>query len=135
MLYDTVPGGTGYLKQMMTDPDNVLTVFRMARDSLAQCACNADPLKDGCYRCVYAYRRSREMASTSRDTAVAVLNAILEQAENLQEVDGLRSVKVNPVLESELEARFIGSAPSRRSGRRPRCACGRTSSVASPATS
>ena len=107
MLYDTVPGGTGYLKQMMTDPDNVLTVFRMARDSLSQCACNADPLKDGCYRCVYAYRRSREMASTSRDTAVAVLNAILDQAEDLQEVDGLRSVKVNPVLESELEARFI----------------------------
>ena len=107
MLYDTVPGGTGYLKQMMTDPDNVLAVFRMARDALMQCACNADPLGDGCYRCVYAYRRSREMTSTSRNTAVAVLNAILEQAEDLQAVDGLRSVKVNPVLESELEARFI----------------------------
>ena len=92
---------------MMTDPDNVLAVFRMARGALVQCACNADPLKDGCYRCVYAYRRSREMASTSRDTAVAVLNTILEQAEDLQVVDGLRSVKVNPVLESELEARFI----------------------------
>ena len=107
MLYDTVPGGTGYLKQMMTDPDNVLGVFRMAHDALVRCACNADPLKDGCYRCVYAYRRSREMASTSRDTAVAVLNGILEQAGDLKKVDGLRSVKVNPVLESELEARFI----------------------------
>ena len=107
MLYDTVPGGTGYLKQMMTDPDNVLTVFRTAREALVQCECNADPLKDGCYRCVYAYRRSREMASTSRNTAVAVLNAILEKAQELQQVDGLRSVKVNPVLESELEVRFI----------------------------
>ena len=107
MLYDTVPGGTGYLKQMMTDPDNVLGIFRMAHDALVRCACNADPLKDGCYRCVYAYRRSHEMASTSRDTAVAVLNGILEQAGDLKKVDGLRSVKVNPVLESELEARFI----------------------------
>ena len=107
MLYDTVPGGTGYLKQMMTDPDNVLGIFRMAHDALVRCACNAGPLKDGCYRCVYAYRRSREMASTSRDTAVAVLNGILEQAGDLKKVDGLRSVKVNPVLESELEARFI----------------------------
>ena len=107
MLYDTVPGGTGYLKQMMTDPDNVLSIFRMAHDALVQCTCNADPLKDGCYRCVYAYRRSHDMASTSRDTAVAVLNGILEQAGDLKEVDGLRSVKVNPVLESELEARFI----------------------------
>ena len=107
MLHDTVPGGTGYLKQMMTDPDNLLSVFRMAHDALVQCACNADPLKDGCYRCVYAYRRSHDMASTSRDTAVAVLNGILEQAGDLKKVDGLRSVKVNPVLESELEARFI----------------------------
>ena len=107
MLYDTVPGGTGYLKQMMIDPDNVLSIFRMAHDALVQCTCNADPLKDGCYRCVYAWRRSHEMASTSRDTAVAVLSGILEQAGNLRQVDGLRSVKVNPVLESELEARFI----------------------------
>ena len=107
MLHDTVPGGTGYLKQMMTDPDNLLSVFRMAHDALVRCACNADPLKDGCYRCVYAYRRSHDMASTSRDTAVAVLNGILEQAGDLKKVDGLRSVKVNPVLESELEARFI----------------------------
>ncbi len=108
MLYDTVPGGTGYLKQMMNDPDNVLRIFRMARDALVQCECNEDPLKDGCYRCVYAYRRSHEMASTSRNTALAVLNSMLEQAEELRQVDGgLRSVKVNPVLDSELEARFI----------------------------
>ena len=108
MLYDTVPGGTGYLKQMMNDPDNVLRVFRMARDALVRCECNADPLKDGCYRCVYAYRRSHEMASTSRNTALAVLNAMLDQAEGLRQIEGgLHSVKVNPVLESELEARFI----------------------------
>ena len=108
MLYDTVPGGTGYLKQMMNDPDNVLRVFRMARDAIARCECNADPLKDGCYRCVYAYRRSYEMASTSRDTALAVLNAMLDQTDGLRQVEGgLHSVKVNPVLESELEARFI----------------------------
>ena len=108
MLYDTVPGGTGYLKQMMNDPDNALRILRLARDALVRCECNADPLRDGCYRCVYAYRRSHEMASTSRNTALAVLNAMLEQAEELQEVEGgLHSVKVNPVLESELEARFI----------------------------
>ena len=108
MLYDTVPGGTGYLKQMMNDPDNVLRIFRMARDALAGCECNADPLKDGCYRCVYAYRRSHDIASTSRNTALVVLNSMLEQAEGLRQVEGgLRSVKVNPVLDSELEARFI----------------------------
>ena len=107
MLYDTVPGGTGYLKQMMNDPGNVLNIFHLAQKAIKDCACNADPDKDGCYRCVYAYRRSHEMASTSRNTALAVLDAILEQAEDLREVEGLRSVKVNPFLESELEARFV----------------------------
>ena len=107
MLYDRVPGGTGYLKQMMNDPANVLGIFRLARESIVRCECNADPMKDGCYRCVYAYRRSYDMASTSRNTALAMLNAILEQAEDLREVDGLRSVKVNPLFESELEGRFI----------------------------
>ena len=107
MLYDRVPGGTGYLKQMMNDPENVVDIFRLAREAIMQCECNADPMKDGCYRCVYAYRRSHEMASTSRNTALAVLNAILEQAGDLEEVEGLRSVKVNPLFESELEARFI----------------------------
>ena len=107
MLYDTVPGGTGYLKQMMNDPDNVLDVFRHAREAITACGCNADPTKDGCYRCVYAYRRSYEMASTSRDTALVLVNEILAQADGLREVPGLRSVKVNPLLESELEARFV----------------------------
>ena len=107
MLYDRVPGGTGYLKQMMKDPTNVVDIFRLAREAILRCECNADPMKDGCYRCVYAYRRSHEMASTSRNTALAMLNAILDQAEDLREVEGLRSVKVNPLFESELEARFI----------------------------
>ena len=107
MLYDTVPGGTGYLKQMMNDTENILGIFRLARKAIGDCECNADPDKDGCYRCVYAYRRSFDMASTSRNTALAVLNAILEQADGLRQVDGLRSVKVNPFLESELETRFV----------------------------
>ena len=107
MLYDTVPGGTGYLKQMMKDPRNVLDIFRLARDAMSGCECNSDPAKDGCYRCVYAYRRSHEMASTSRDTALALMNEILKQAVHLEEVPGLRSVKVNPLFESELEARFV----------------------------
>ncbi|MCY3796078.1 MAG: DUF1998 domain-containing protein, partial [Gammaproteobacteria bacterium] len=122
MLYDTVPGGTGYLKQMMGNPDNLLGVLQLARDAIAQCECSADPMKDGCYRCVYAYRRSYDMAGTSRTVALAMLNAMLGEpsagereggtprmkgTESLEEVPGLRYVKVNPLMESELEARFV----------------------------
>ncbi len=107
MLYDIVPSGTGYLKQMMNHPEQMLEVLRQARDALTGCACNADPERDGCYRCLYAYRRSHKMANISRKVALRMLDTILAQAETLEEVDGLRSVKVNPVLESELEARFV----------------------------
>ena len=107
LLYDTVPGGTGYLKDLMTDRGERPRVFGLALESLKACECNREPLKDGCYRCVYAYRRSRDMALTSRNTAVSILESILDHVQELEEVEGLDKVKVNAVLESELEARFI----------------------------
>ena len=111
MLYDTVPGGTGYLKELMSEPSKLLGVFRAALDALTSCSCNQDPEKDGCYRCVFAYRRGRDMASTSRTTAVEILRAILAQAEDLEEVEGLAAVKFAAPLESELEERFVEALP------------------------
>ncbi len=107
MLYDTVPGGTGYLKELMSEPEKLLGVFRTALKALTSCSCNQDPEKDGCYRCVFAYRRGRDMASTSRTTAVEILQAILAQAKDLEEVEGLAGVSFAPPLESELEERFV----------------------------
>ena len=37
---------------------------RQALDALANCACEQNPEQDSCYRCVYAYRRSRDMENT-----------------------------------------------------------------------
>ena len=34
LLYDTVPSGTGYLKELMTQPEKLLSVFEKARDAL-----------------------------------------------------------------------------------------------------
>ena len=86
LLYDTVPSGTGYLKELMTEPGQLLSVFEEARAALKSCVCNQEPEKDGCYRCVFAYRRSREMAEISRDTAVEMLDRILAHKDELEEV-------------------------------------------------
>ena len=107
LLYDTVPSGTGYLKELMTEPEKLLSVFEKAREALKSCVCNQDPEKDGCYRCVFAYRRSREMAETSRDTAVDMLDRILAHRDELEEVPSLRGVTINATFDSELEARFV----------------------------
>ncbi len=119
MLYDTVPGGTGYLKELMAEPARLLSVFEAARRHLKACECNKEPERDGCYRCVYAYRRSRDMESTSRNTAVEILDGILEHAQELQPVEGLSKLKSNALVKSVLEARFVEALGRMKSGGQP----------------
>jgi DEAD/DEAH box helicase domain-containing protein len=107
LLYDTVPGGTGYLKELMSPPDSLIEVFQRALDVLRSCDCQKDPERDGCYRCIYAYRYSDEMADISRDTAIGLLNDIISHKETLVATDSVKNISLNVLYESELEARFI----------------------------
>ncbi len=107
LLCDTVPGGTGYLKDRMTDPDKLRSIFDAAHAGLRECACVQDPEKDGCYRCVFAYRRSRDMPTTSRKVAERLVAATLKRWSELEVVKGLTGVAANVLTESELEERFV----------------------------
>jgi len=106
-LYDTVPGGTGYLKQLMRSPKPLMTLFEKALHVLCNCSCHQDPDKDGCYRCLFAYRRSYNMAGTSRDAAISMLSDILARKTQLTQTNTLRNIRINALFDSELEARFI----------------------------
>lgn len=107
LLYDTVPGGTGYLKDQMTAPARLLSVLEAALTAIEDCPCNQDPEKDGCHRCVLGYRRSRDMQDTSRETARQLLRNILDARDHLEQVEGLRKVRVVVRSDSVLEDRFI----------------------------
>ena len=107
LLYDTVPGGTGYLKDRMTNPDKLRSIFEAAHEALRGCACVQDPEKDGCYRCVFAYRRSHDMPTTSRKVAARLVAATLKRWSELEVVEGLTGVAANVLTESELEERFV----------------------------
>ena len=109
VLYDTVPGGTGYLKELMTEAERLVSVFELAREALQDCVCAGDAEKDGCYRCLFAYRRSRDMARTSRTAAIRVLDSILKHRDDFEEVPGLHAVKFGGLVESELEERFLAA--------------------------
>ncbi len=116
MIYDSVPGGTGYLQQLMeptTSDDTstipMLQVFEMARDRMVRCDCNHDETKDGCYSCLYAYRNSHGMEGTSRDRAVQLFDRILAKRDDIESLKTIDDIEVNPLLESELEIRFIGA--------------------------
>jgi DEAD/DEAH box helicase domain-containing protein len=107
VIYDSVPGGTGYLKQLMLKQHSLIEIFEKALAVLEKCECKDDPQKDGCYHCLYAYRQSRNIGQISRATAIRLLKQILSGKENLEEIEKLGSVPVNGLFESELERRFI----------------------------
>ena len=107
VIYDSIPGGTGYLKELMRDPDNLFKLIEKSFTCLDSCSCNQDPGKDGCYQCIYAYRDRQKMPKISRDTAKKMFQDILENRQNLAKVDSLAEVDPNILLESELEQKFI----------------------------
>lgn len=110
MLYDSVPGGTGYLHQLLSNnAETLVEVFRLALAELAACSCNGDPEKDGCYRCVYQYRLGRAMALVSRNRARAILEQLVGNLDQLEHATSIADIYINPNFDSELEARFIES--------------------------
>ncbi|MCX6019367.1 MAG: DEAD/DEAH box helicase [Chloroflexi bacterium] len=108
MLYDTVPGGTGYLQQLLTHDAGTLTeVVKLALQAVRDCACRQDPIKDGCYRCVYQFRQGRDRSRISRSIAEAVLGELEGALGDLERVASISEIYVNPRLDSVLEMRFL----------------------------
>lgn len=83
VVYDTVPGGTGYLKELGSrdsksgKPEVMMTVLRYAWESLVHCSCNQDPQKDGCYKCLYQYSNAYQRENISRRVAEEILRRII----------------------------------------------------------
>ncbi|MBQ9274296.1 MAG: DEAD/DEAH box helicase [Succinivibrio sp.] len=84
VLYDTIPGGSGYLKELGR-PDhtqsawqNMQHMLRTAQLALSRCSCAEDPDKDGCYHCLYRYSDSAGRDLISRRLAEDVLGKLLK---------------------------------------------------------
>ena len=107
VIYDSVPGGTGYLKQLVTTPDALMDVFKLSLDAMEKCSCALDDKKDGCYHCLFGYRQSNRINSISRKVAVELLRSILEMKDSLEKNKSVSSIVINTNFDSELEKRFI----------------------------
>ncbi len=120
VLFDSVPGGTGYLDDLTREKDTLLTLMTEALEVLQQCGCQHDErTDDGCYRCLYAYRDSHNIDKTSRRTAIDTLQFILQHRETLEgmpEDEHLGHTDVNRVFDSELERLFIDVLSGLRHG-------------------
>lgn len=107
-IYDSVPGGTGYLKDLTRNHKTFLDVLEKAYTKLDACPCGDNPELDGCYKCIKAYRFRFVNNQISRATALSQLKRILDHREAIEERSADESL-INPLLESELERRFIES--------------------------
>lgn len=119
VIYDSVPGGTGYLKQLMNDENGIVDVLQRSLDIMEGCSCKDDPQKDGCYKCLYAYRQSSHIGEISRRNAIGMVKAILSGKDNKTEIKKLAYVDVNHLFDSELERRFVGAFERLSSAERP----------------
>ena len=113
VLYDTVPGGTGYLKQLTKDKDLVFGLLEKALRKIRNCDCRRKPDRDGCYRCLLVYRNAHAMDAISRETAEELLGSILANRQGLQQIQSLSGITMNRILESELEKKFIQALDER----------------------
>jgi Distinct helicase family with a unique C-terminal domain including a metal-binding cysteine cluster len=110
VLYDRIPGGTGYLKQFTQDPSLLRTILQKSLDRMSACACQHASGRDGCYRCLFAHRNSREMELISRRTAMELSRKILDPKLSFKKLEtGVSKIDLIQVLESELEKKFIST--------------------------
>ncbi len=107
-LYDAIPGGSGYLRQLASNPQTLLRVFRLSAAALRDCSCAAREGKNGCFRCVKPYRSQFGPGEPKRDLALQLVEAVLADWEALVQVDqAINDVVGAGLIESELEARFL----------------------------
>jgi DEAD/DEAH box helicase domain-containing protein len=107
ILYDTVPGGTGYLKQLMRDEKPLFEVLEVALVKLKNCQCNTIHNKDGCYKCIYAYKNNFDRPLISKRKAIEIIENILISRDSIQKIQSVSDVNSDSLSESVLEELFL----------------------------
>src|SRR6056297_4126226 len=107
-LYDSVPGGSGYLRQIGQHPDTMRKVISRAVEALRDCPCNQQPDRTGCFRCVKPYRLQFGPGEPDRDRARQMMETILEKWDSLSRTEtGIDASIRDALVESALERRLL----------------------------
>ncbi|MFV0236842.1 DUF1998 domain-containing protein [Empedobacter falsenii] len=107
LLYDTIPGGTGYLEKLF-DPNEFALLIQNSYDAIKSCSCQLEG-HDGCYKCIYSYSNQYNRSDLSRERAEKWFHKIYSiSADWVKNENGLTSLTTSgKIEESELEERFI----------------------------
>ena len=107
VLYDTVPGGTGYLKQLIIDKNPLFEVLELANKKIKNCDC-----EDGCYKCLYAYKNNFDRPLISKNKAKYIIENILKEKDNIERIDSISDISQDGLSESMLEELFLSKIKS-----------------------
>ncbi|WP_163508973.1 DEAD/DEAH box helicase [Fodinicola acaciae] len=117
VLYDRLPGGTGYLHRL-TGADAMKATLLEARRVLLNCPCQ-DEGRRACHRCLHRYTDERYQDIVSRREALEILNDLLgpidERGNVLDDtwvtdkVPTTDLIGLDGQVESDLEARFLAA--------------------------
>jgi len=107
VVYDTVPGGTGYLEKLF-DPTEFTELLKVTYESIRDCKCKSQG-KDGCYRCILSYGNQYSREGLSRQYAEEIFKKIVDSAKDWKTINGgvATLTESGNIEESELELRFI----------------------------
>ncbi len=107
VIYDTIPGGTGYLAKLF-DKDEFNLILKQAFINIRDCKCQYNG-KDGCYNCIFTYGNQFEREELSRLKAEELFGRIISSANDWDYLpSGLGKItNSGKIEESELEEKFV----------------------------
>ncbi|MFB7947838.1 DEAD/DEAH box helicase [Kitasatospora phosalacinea] len=113
VLFDALPGGTGYLHRL-TDPEVFRSTLLKAHQVLLECPCKDEEHRKACHRCLHRYTAERHQAKVSRVEALELLESLLfdkdgHDAWQTEEITSTGLIGLDRQVESDLEARFLAA--------------------------
>ena len=109
VMYDTIPGGTGYLSKLY-DTEEFTKLLQMAYEKIHECTCQWEG-KDCCYHCILTYGNQYKREAFSREAAETLFEKLISHASSWETFSGsVGTISQTGVAEdSELELKFVGA--------------------------
>lgn len=107
VMYDTVPGGTGYLSKLFNTAE-FNKLLAKAYDIIHECECQLEG-RDACYHCILSYGNQYKRESFSRERADELFAQLVNLSNSWERIDGpVGNVSHGGGVEdSELERKFV----------------------------
>ncbi|MEU6196729.1 DEAD/DEAH box helicase [Streptomyces sp. NPDC047061] len=117
VLYDALPGGTGYLQRLVErEGEEFRAVLAEAQAALRVCPCKDTPRRRACHLCLLGYAPERDYKDLDRQEALWMLDDLLgadgHSGWDFRKESADAEIRFAAQAESDLERRFIEALDS-----------------------